>query len=224
MIKTSSWFSRPLAGALLMVTVALGGCKLGESTESLPNTRAPGTTTYGGPPPATADVQSFKLSVWDNLVQPARCGDCHNSSGQSPRFVHEGDVNIAYAQANTVVNLGDPAESAMVAKVAGGHHCWLASDQACADTITNYIANWAGGSSGTVKTIDLRPPVLRDPGVSGKQCRVRQHRPPAAGHLLQRLPRRGWHPALPGQLQRRPGLRCGEEPDQPGQPLGVASG
>lgn len=166
MIKTSSWFSRPLAGALLMVTVALGGCKLGESTESLPNTRAPGTTTYGGPPPATADVQSFKLSVWDNLVQPARCGDCHNSSGQSPRFVHEGDVNIAYAQANTVVNLGDPAESAMVAKVAGGHHCWLASDQACADTITNYIANWAGGSSGTVKTIDLRPPVLRDPGAS----------------------------------------------------------
>lgn len=166
MNKQTSRLIRPLTAVLLLAAVTLSGCKLGESTENLPNTRAPGTGTYSGPPPATADVQAFKLSVWDNLSQPARCGECHNATGQVPRFVHENDVNIAYAQANTVVNLSDPDESLMVRKLAGGHYCWLASDQACADTVSNYISNWAGGSSGTARTIELRPPTLRDPGAS----------------------------------------------------------
>ena len=32
---------------------------------------------YNGPAPATADVQNFKLSVWDNLATADRCGACH---------------------------------------------------------------------------------------------------------------------------------------------------
>lgn len=147
-----------------MLLLTLAGCKSGESTESLPNTQSPGSSQYNGPAPATADVQAFKINVWDNLSPTNRCGECHNSSGQSPRFVHEGDVNIAYAQANPVVNLNDPGNSALVAKVAGGHNCWLSSDQACADAITSMISNWAGGASGSVNRIELRAPALRDPG------------------------------------------------------------
>jgi len=30
---------------------------------------------YSGPPPATADVQSFKINVWDNLKATNRCGN-----------------------------------------------------------------------------------------------------------------------------------------------------
>ena len=155
---------QPLLCTFLVALVTLTGCKSGESTESLPNTQNPGTSQYNGPAPATADVQAFKLNVWDNLAQGSRCGECHNSSGQSPRFAHEGDVNIAYAQANPVVNLDDPGNSALVTKVAGGHNCWLSSDQACADAITSMITSWAGGSSGSVNRIELEAPALRDPG------------------------------------------------------------
>lgn len=155
---------QPLLCTLLLSLLALAGCKTGESTESLPNTQSPGTSQYNGPAPATADVQAFKINVWDNLSQTNRCGECHNSTGQSPRFAHEGDVNVAYAQANTVVNLNAPGESALVTKVAGGHNCWLASDQACADAITSMISGWAGGSAGSVNRIELQAPTLRDPG------------------------------------------------------------
>ena len=34
-------------------------------------------------------------------------------------------------------------------KVAGGHNCWLSSPQACADILTTWISNWAGGGSGS---------------------------------------------------------------------------
>ncbi|WP_404364165.1 LamG domain-containing protein [Marinobacter sp.] len=152
---------------MLLSLLALAGCGGGEDTESLPNT---GTTVtnanYNGPAPATDDVQNFKRSVWDNLVSTNRCGSCHAANGQSPAFVHDGDINIAWAQANTIVNLNDPSQSLMVTKVAGGHNCWLSSDSACADTLTSYIATWAGGSAGSAKTVELRPPQIKDPGAT----------------------------------------------------------
>lgn len=163
-MKITKRLHQPLLCTMLLALLALAGCKTGESTESLPNTQSPGTSQYNGPAPATADVQAFKINVWDNLSQANRCGECHNSSGQSPRFAHEGDVNVAYAQANGVVNLDEPASSALVTKVAGGHNCWLGSDQACADAITSMISSWAGGSSGSVNRIELQAPALRDPG------------------------------------------------------------
>ncbi|MFC4257954.1 LamG domain-containing protein [Marinobacter lacisalsi] len=163
-MKITKRLHQPLLCTMLLALVALTGCKTGESTESLPNTQSPGTSQYNGPAPATADVQAFKINVWDNLSQANRCGECHNSNGQSPRFAHEGDVNVAYAQANGVVNLDEPASSPLVTKVAGGHNCWLGSDQACADAITSMISSWAGGSSGSVNRIELQAPALRDPG------------------------------------------------------------
>jgi hypothetical protein len=150
-----------------LVTLGLTGCGGGAETQALPDTRAPLAAKYLGPAPATSDVQAFKLNLWDNLVSTNRCGGCHGTGGQAPTFVHQGDVNIAYAEAAKVVNLHSPSESRMVAKVGGGHNCWLASDSACADILTAYITAWAGGVEGNgARQIQLTAPPLKDAGAS----------------------------------------------------------
>ena len=121
-----------MAGSLLLAACGSGS---GAGTSENPVTAAPDSSNYTGPAPATDDVQAFKLHLWDNLVPNNRCGSCHNSD-QDPRFVRSDDINLAYAAANTVVDLSDPGASLMVANVRGGHNCWLASDDAC-----GYISN-----------------------------------------------------------------------------------
>ena len=159
-IRTSHTLLALVASALLIT-----GCGGGESTDALPNTSGNNNTvSYSGPPPETNDVLNFKRNVWDNLATQDKCGACHNDGGQSPQFAHENDINIAYAQANTIVSLSDPSQSEMVTKVAGGHNCWLPSTTACVDILTTYIANWAGGSEGSVKTVELRAPDIKDVG------------------------------------------------------------
>ena len=83
---------------------------------------------YTGPAPATADVQAFAVNFWANVRVQNRCGQCHNATtpAQMPKFARSDDVNLAYAQANTVVNLAQPSTSLIVTKVSGGHNCWLA--------------------------------------------------------------------------------------------------
>ncbi len=144
----------------------LQGCgnNSGTDLQTLPNTQSPASQGYAGPPPATEDVQRFKLYVWDNLSANNRCGDCHGLAGQSPTFVQQDDINLAYQQANLIVNLTSPADSEMVAKVAGGHNCWLDSDIACADTLTRYIEAWSKEAVSNTKSVELKAPELRDPG------------------------------------------------------------
>lgn len=156
---------RSLCFALLPLTLAGCGGGSGEPNQSLPNTTAPSSVNYTGPAPANNDVQQFKLALWDNLVGNNRCGTCHGTDGGQLGFVRSDDINLAYAAANTIVNLNDPAQSAMVEKVRGGHNCWEASDDACADTIVSYIENWAGGAVGNVTQVVLRAPARdTDPG------------------------------------------------------------
>lgn len=153
---------------LLAAVMLLQGCGAGSGAEVVENpvTAAPPTgSAYDGPPPATADVQSFKLNVWDNLQPDNRCGNCHDA-GQDPRFVRSDDINLAYQAANTVVNLSDPGSSLLVTKVRGGHNCWLADSNACGDIIEGWVADWAGGAAGTVNEVRLVAPPLRDPGSS----------------------------------------------------------
>jgi len=124
-----------------------------------------GGNNYSGPPPQTDDVQRFQTYFWSNVLD--KCGDCHNEGGQSPTFARQDDVNLAYAEANTVADLGSPADSRLVAKVLSGHNCWLSSNQACADTMTSYINNWAGNSGNASTEIELSdPPTLSDPGAT----------------------------------------------------------
>src|SRR5690606_16486129 len=115
------------------------------------------TSNYAGPAPQTADVQAFKINLWDNIQANNRCGSCHSETGgQSPMFARHDDVNLAYAAANGVVLLTSPEDSEMVIKVGGGHNCWLASDAACGDILETWITNWAGLlASGGGRKIEL---------------------------------------------------------------------
>lgn len=150
---------------------ALAGCGGGADVTQNPNLSSPGVSTYNGPNPRTADTQSFMSALWQNVRPDNRCGSCHEAGGQAPMFAREDDVNLAYDAANTVVDLTDPGASQMVAKVAGGHNCWLGSDgaslQACAAILTTWIENWAGASgAGGGRQIALQAPTLKDVGAS----------------------------------------------------------
>lgn len=166
-MPASADFGRALALVLAgFMLVACGG----ESTTSNPAAASGGTATagetYTGPAPLTADVQLFKLNVWDNLMPQNRCGACHGTGGQAPSFVRGDDINLAYAEANTIVDLASPADSRMVTKVGGGHNCWLTSDSACADVIISYLTAWTGGATGGGNVILLTAPPLYDPADS----------------------------------------------------------
>lgn len=157
---------------ILSLSLLLSACGTDSGADSQQNVLDddPGevSTTYSGPAPLSEDAQNFKLSLWDNIVIAGRCVDCHNSqtNNQSPLFADFADVNTAYTAANTIVNLDDPATSAMVTKVEEGHNCWLTSDSACVDIITRYIENWAGESAGSATEIQLRAPQIKDPGAT----------------------------------------------------------
>lgn len=164
----TQWLKNPLIttsfSVLALITLSAcsgGGAEIEENvTQSV---TAP--SNYSGPAPQTDDVQAFKISVWDNLSTQNRCGQCHGA-GQAPEFVNLEDINIAYSEANTIVDLTSPKDSRMVTKVGGGHNCWLSSDSACADTITSYITAWAGDAAGASNAITLEAPPIKDPGDS----------------------------------------------------------
>jgi hypothetical protein len=162
---------RLLGASVVLAAAALAACSGGSGADVEVLPAPPGgapTSNYNGPPPATQDVQQFKLNLWDNVQANNRCGSCHSDTGgQAPMFARRDDINLAYAAANGVVTLTSPKDSTMVAKVGGGHNCWLSSNGACADILTTWITNWAGGTAATAaRKIELEPPVLRDPGAS----------------------------------------------------------
>ncbi|HET7609005.1 MAG TPA: LamG domain-containing protein [Gammaproteobacteria bacterium] len=163
--------TRLAGGGAVLVAAMLAACSggSGADVEETPGQPVDVTSSnYNGPPPSTADVQSFKINLWDNVQANNRCGTCHSDTGgQAPMFARRDDINLAYAAANGVVTLASPQDSQMVAKVGGGHNCWLASDAACGDILTTWITNWAGSTASTAaRKIELEPPVLRDPGQS----------------------------------------------------------
>jgi hypothetical protein len=157
--------------AALAASIALSACSgAGAPTTTNP---APSQTVqaeaYTGPPAATADVTAFQVNFWNNIRVQNRCGQCHNatSPAQMPNFARSDDVNLAYAQANTVVNLATPSTSLIVTKVAGGHNCWLADSGACGQILTTWIANWAGAAgAASATTVELQAPPDQSVGQS----------------------------------------------------------
>ena len=155
-----------VAGLSAIVLAACGG---GAQTTDNPITSITPTSTYSGPPPQTADVQAFKLSVWDNIQASNRCGGCHVPGGiGTGSFARNDDINIAYQEANigTRANLTVPSNSQMVTKLSEGHNCWLTDNNACADIMTTWIEGWAGATSGGGRQIVLNAPPSVDPGAS----------------------------------------------------------
>ena len=144
-----------IAAGLLVSLAACGG---GAPTTVNPLTAPPTVADYSGPAPTTADIQAFRINLWENIKANNRCGGCHNATGQSPKFARNDDVNLAYAEATALVNLTQPDQSRMVVKVAGGHNCWLSSTAACADILTTWIRNWAGAAAGGGTQIQLQAP------------------------------------------------------------------
>jgi len=150
----------------LAAAAALAGCSSGADVEENPVTSVTPSPDYTGPAPATADVQSFKIEVWDNVRTDNRCGACHGTGGQAPTFARTDDVNLAYEEANTIVDLTSPEDSRMVTKVAGGHNCWESSDAVCGEILATWVTNWAGDTVGGGKNIELEAPVDKQPGAS----------------------------------------------------------
>lgn len=170
--KSSAVFTPVLTVALL---VLLQGCSSGSGgggSEREVDVTADVTGAafvYDGPAPATEEIQNFKLSFYDALADNNRCGECHTPGKPgTPAFVDQGNVNQAWQHARTVVNLDDPASSKVVTRVANGHNCWLAPDQAstCAATISGYIERWAASETDDISTIKLSPRRAYSPGVT----------------------------------------------------------
>lgn len=148
---------------VILVAAGLAGlaaCGGGAPTTVNPNTNPPQVNDYTGPAPQTADIQAFRIALWQNVKANNRCGGCHNAAtpGQAPRFARNDDVNLAYAEALPYINTTQPNQSALVTKVAEGHNCWLASAQACADILTTWVQNWVGGVGGAGTVIKLEAP------------------------------------------------------------------
>src|SRR6202789_626436 len=155
---------------VLAASLGLAACGGGAGNSALP-TVAPTSSAdaYTGPAPATADVQAFEVNLWNNIRGQNRCGQCHNATtpAQMPNFARSDNVNLAYAEANTVVNLAQPSTSTMVVKVSGGHNCWLADPSACGQVLTTWISNWANATGATSATqVALVAPPVQSAGQS----------------------------------------------------------
>ncbi|MFK7885846.1 MAG: LamG domain-containing protein [Gammaproteobacteria bacterium] len=154
-------------GSAALVLSACSGDGNGAEVVTLPVTNPPPVADYNGPAPSTADVQSFKLNVWDNVSAQNRCGACHGTGGQTPTFARNDDINLAYADTNPLVNLTDPGGSLIVTKVGGGHNCWESSDAVCEDILTTWVSGWAGDAvAGGGNQIELEAPPIKDVGQS----------------------------------------------------------
>ena len=149
-----------IAAAAVLAACSSGGAPTVEN----PVTSAPPVQDYTGPASANADVQAFRINLWENIKANNRCGSCHNANGQTPMFARNDDVNLAYQAANSVVNLTLPDQSRMVQKVGGGHNCWLAAPSACADLLTVWIRNWAGATATGGTQIQLQAPTIKEVG------------------------------------------------------------
>src|SRR4029453_16222231 len=154
-----------LAAIALLAGAVLSGCGGGAATTENPITTGPTAgPNYSGPAPATADIQAFRINFWENVRGTNRCGNCHVVNGQAPQFARSDDVNAAYQQAQSIVNRDQPSQSIIVAKVGGGHNCWLPDAGACASIMTRWIQDWVGAAGTGGRTIDLVEPPAKDPG------------------------------------------------------------
>jgi hypothetical protein len=154
------------AARMLQRTAALGllalvaACTAGGPATQSTQATTPGDTasSYTGPAPANADVQSFKINLWANISTSDKCGGCHHQGGQSPMFARTDDVNLAYQAANSLVNFQQPDQSTLVLQVGSGHNCWVADPKACADEMTTWIKAWIGSTGSSSTSVTLTPP------------------------------------------------------------------
>ena len=166
--------SHKLLSALLLAGVFAiqacgGGASNNENTANNNNNNTQGggsgPTAYNGPAPANADVQAFRIQLWENIRGTNRCGSCHDIGGQgNVKFANNSNVNDAYNAANTVVNRNDIPNSTLVTKFTGaGHFCWESTQSACAAQLELWIRNWLNGNNNSGRSIPLSAPADENP-------------------------------------------------------------
>jgi Concanavalin A-like lectin/glucanases superfamily len=157
------------AAAVVALITTVVACSAGGPATQV-NQPTTGSTSsanqYTGPAASNADVQSFKINLWENIRVQSRCGGCHHEGGQAPMFARSDDVNLAYQAAGPLVNFTQPGQSQLVLKVGSGHNCWVADPSACADTMLTWIKAWIGAGSASSTGITLTPPPLQTVGSS----------------------------------------------------------
>jgi len=151
---------------LISLLITISACGDSSVEDKPPLVQDNANSEYTGPPPATEDIQKFKTSLWDNMSATDRCGSCHTEGNQAPYFASREDVNDAYAATTSLVSLTKPEDSRLVKKVVGGHNCWLDSDDACGETMQQWIKLWADDRVSTANTVELKAPVIKEPGSS----------------------------------------------------------
>jgi len=153
--------------ALLVLgfVVTLSAC--GNETGNVENApKQNNNQKYNGPAPADTNIQNFKREFWAKLNDVENCGGCHDIGGTgTTKFVRTDDVNQAYLEALTLVDVNNPPASAIVTKMANGHNCWLGTDQACADAVRDYILAWQQVGTNSAQ-IQFVAPVIKNPGIS----------------------------------------------------------
>ena len=79
--KTSS-----LVRGRCSAVAVLAGCSGGgaPTVENPVTTAPPGAPTTPARPRPNADVQAFRINLWENIKANNRCGGCHNAGGQTP--------------------------------------------------------------------------------------------------------------------------------------------
>lgn len=158
-MNSVSWVTAVL-GALV-----LSGC--GGSSENTQNASSQQTVVTSNSRPATVfvpasvtndptinnDKTNFTTALYMNIYGTDRCGQCHTTPHDnitnpqaSNRPFADKSVDTAYTAALQFVNQSNPAASAMVTKVAGGHNCWKGNSPAavasCASDLSTWITNW----------------------------------------------------------------------------------
>jgi hypothetical protein len=78
---------------LALGLLGLAACSGGAPTTQNPDSAIAAASVYTGPAPASADVEAFKVNLWQNINMSSRCGGCHKAGGQSPEFARSDDVN-----------------------------------------------------------------------------------------------------------------------------------
>src|ERR1700730_6105721 len=149
------------AGLLLLALLTLAACSGGGAPTTVNQQATPPSSTanaYTGPAPANADVQAFKINLWENIRPANRGGGCPHQGGQSPMFARSDDVNLAYQAAGPLVNLVRPDQSTLVLKVGGGHNCWVAPPAACPATMLAWTMAWRRAGPATTTSISLFAP------------------------------------------------------------------
>ncbi|MGH8211370.1 MAG: LamG domain-containing protein, partial [Steroidobacteraceae bacterium] len=156
------------AAAALALVTAVAACSSGSggaaTVVNQATTNTSSANAYAGPAASTADVTAFQINLWQNIRVQNRCGGCHHEGGQSPMFARSDDVNLAYQAVLPLINATNPSQSAMVLKVGGGHNCWVADPNACAQTLLTWINNWLGGGSASATSITLVAPPVQTVG------------------------------------------------------------